>query len=116
MPRVLRQLPLLALALATSALFYAGFALRDPASAQRDRQKRRDFAVAVQRGEMPRVPARNVGGALRQEIEAQDAAAAARARLAMWLQVAAAVSLVGLGLAIAVRTSGRDTESSAAAA
>src|SRR5688500_17774818 len=89
MPRILRHLPLVALALATAALFYAGFTLRDPASVQRDRQKRRDFAVAVQRGEMPRVPARNVGGALRQEIEAQDAAATARARLATWLQVAA---------------------------
>ena len=116
MRRILRHLPTLALAVATAVLLYVGFTLPDSASVQLDRQKRRDFAIAVQRGEMPRVAARNVGGALRQELEAQDAAAAARARLATWLQVAAVVSLVGLGVAIVVHTPRRPTDSSVATA
>ena len=117
MRRILSQLPLLALAVATAVLFYAGLTLRDPAPARVDRQTRRDFAVAVQQGERPGVAARNLGGVLRQELEAQDAAAAERARLARWLQVAAAVGLVGLVASIRVpRAPGRSIESSAAAA
>jgi hypothetical protein len=116
MRRILNRLPLVALAVATAVLFYAGLTLRDPAPVRVDRQTRRDFAVAVQRGERPGIAARNLGGVLRQELEAQAAAAAERARLATWLQVAAVVSLVGLGASIRVRESGRRVESSVATA
>jgi hypothetical protein len=116
MRRILTHLPLVALAIATAVLFYAGLTLRDPAAIRVDRQTRRDFAVAVQRGERPRVAARNLGGVLRQELEAQDAAAADRARLATWLQVAAVLSLLGLGASIGGRAPERRAESSVAAA
>jgi hypothetical protein len=116
MRRILSHVPLVTLAVATAVLFYAGLTLRDPAPAQVDRQKHRDFAVAVQRGERPGIAARNLGGVLRQVLEAQDAAAAERARLATWLQVAAVVSLVGLGASIGVRASAHRLEPSAAAA
>lgn len=103
MRRLFTQLPLVALVVATTVLFYAGLTLRDSAVDRTGRQRRQDFAVAVQRGERPDVPARNLGGVLRQELEAQESAAAARARLATWLQLAGAVSLVGFGASIGTR-------------
>lgn len=116
MRRLITRLPLVALAVATAVLFYAGLTLRDPAVDRTGRQRRQDFAVAVQRGERPDVPARNLGGVLRQELEAQEAAAAARARLATWLQVAAAVSLIGFAASIGARPVRATGGSSVAAA
>jgi hypothetical protein len=100
MRRTLAYLPLLALAVATAALAYAGVMLRDSRAAENDRHARQGFAAAVQKGERPQIAARNIGGVLQQELAAQEAQATDRARAATWIQAAALLSLLGLGAAM----------------
>ena len=106
MRRALGYLPLIALAIATVALIYAGETLRDSRAAESDRRARQVFAAAVQHGDRPQIAVRNMGGVLQQELAAQEAEATQRGRTATWIQAAAIVALLGLGTAL-TRARGR---------
>lgn len=115
MRRVMSQLPLIALGVASALLFYGSLHMRDSASARRDREARQAFAISVQRGERPGVATTNMGGVLRQELDAQASAAATRSRVATWLQLASVLTLVGLMASLKTRVPERNESSVAAA-
>lgn len=108
MRRAVEYLPVLGLIVATAALFYAGVGLQEPGDVQRDRQARQAFAAAVKQGERPGIKARNMGGVLLQELDAQAAIATDRQREALWVQGAALFCLLCLGAALVSR--GRPTQ------
>jgi hypothetical protein len=97
MHRVLRLLPLGSFAVATVTLLYLGTVLYSHSGDELSWTRRDAFARSVQAGERV-IPARNMGGVLRQELAAERLRNQRDQRLAML--VFGAALLIALGVAV----------------